>query len=180
MSEDTKHIRSLKQGSYSSFTILYNRYIGTLYSFVYKLTGDKDISKDIVQEAFIKVWLNRDNIDEDQSFRNYIFTIARNTLVSELRKNVNKSLSIDSVEDIPFNINEPIENSEYTENQLHKIQLAKKELPPRQLELFEMNKEEGLSIKEIAKKTNLSEQSVKNQISLAVKKIRQYMASLFL
>lgn len=189
MDEDCKLIDSLNRGSYKDFTILYNKYVGLLYSFVFSLIRNKTVTEDVVQETFAKVWINRIEIDHTKVFRNYIFTIARNLLLNELRNKVNNNISletinvVDSIEELSekdYITRYIIENNDFVDFQIKKIKAAKKMLPSRQLQLFEMNKEQGLSIEEIIAKTGLSEQSIRNQIHLAVKKIREYLSSLFL
>lgn len=183
-SQEKKHIVSLKKGSYESFTYLYNKYVGALYTFIFEIINDKDTTKDIVQETFIKVWTGKEDVNEDLVFRNYIFTIGRNLLLNELRKKVNQTLSIDTLLEDDFEVYTPGTDEEYNLNRLEKIRIAKEKLPPRQLELFVLNKEKGLSVKEIIQITNLSEQTIRNQIHQAVKFIRktisQTLFSIFL
>lgn len=180
MDKDIEHIKLLKQGSPRSFKFLYEQYVGVLYSFVIQLTDDRSIVQDIVQETFIRIWLNREKIDESQSFKNYIFTIARNSLLNELRRKVNQTLSLDSIIETDLQINQSVEQSEYNELLIEKIKDAKKKLTPRQLQLFEMSKEQGMTVEEISKLTNLSGQTIRNQVHLAIKAIREYVGPLLL
>lgn len=50
-----KHIEGLRCGSYNDFKVIYNRYAGNLYGFVFGLTRSHELSKDIVQDTFIKI-----------------------------------------------------------------------------------------------------------------------------
>lgn len=172
-------IKELNDGSYKGFTKLYEIYAPRLYAFVYKLIHSEFIAKDIVQETFIKVWENRVTIDSNQSFKAFIFTIARNHLLNELRNHINRME--------PINNPEIFEHKSYTETYndmdeqfsltelIKSLEQAKQKLTPRQRELFELNKEIGLSITEIAKKTELTEQSVRNQLSHAIQRLRKEM-----
>jgi RNA polymerase sigma-70 factor (ECF subfamily) len=173
-------IKELNAGSYKGFTKLYEIYAPRLYAFVYNLIHSESTAKDIVQETFIKVWENRATIDSNQSFKAFIFTIARNHLLNELRNHINRME--------PINNPEILEHKGYigttyndTEEPFSLIELiksleqAKQKLTPRQRELFELNKEIGLSITEIAEKTGLAEQSVRNQLSQAIQRLRKEM-----
>lgn len=177
MNEEIKHIKSLKKGSYTSFTFIYHKYVGLLYSFVFNIVSNKDTAQDIVQETFIKIWSTREQIDENKIFRNYIFTIAKHLLLNGLRSKINNTLPLDSIHEEDLT-NDTIDNNDTIQSKLDKISFAKKKLPPRQLQLFEMNKEQGLSISEIMDTTNLSEQSVRNQIHLAIKTIRKHIQTI--
>lgn len=178
MHKESKHIKALKKGSYDSFTFFYNEYVRVLYSFVFRMTNNKIVAEDIVQETFLRIWINRNNIDEKQVFRNYLFTIARNILLNELRRKINQTLPLINYKEEDFLPNDSSIENETIENKLLKIELAKKKLPPRQLQLFEMYKEQELSVQEIKKRTKLSEQSIRNQIHLAIKAIRKHIKPL--
>lgn len=171
------YINGLIANSYKDFTCLYEIYAPQLYAFVFKLTRSKIQTKDILQETFIKIWVHRKQTDPDQSFKSYIFTIARNLVLNEFRKNINNPILSDYIE--YCNLEELSENP--TEQKIdfdefnQRLQKAKKKLTPRQKEIFEMNKEYGLSIQEIASQIAISEQSVRNQLSAAIQQLRNEM-----
>ena len=181
------YLERLRKGSYKDFTKLYELYVSRLYAFALGLTHSDVLAKDIVQETFIKVWIRREQIDPDMSFRSFLFTMAKNQLLNEFRRQANSPLFL---EDIAF-----VESGECDESAIerklsleefnHKLEVSKQKLSPRQRELFELSKEQGLSITEIAVKTLITEQSVRNQISQALHILRKelgnyaYLFSLF-
>lgn len=63
------YLERLRSGSYRDFTKLYESYASRLYAFALHLTHSDALAKDIVQETFIKVWVRREQIDLDMSFR---------------------------------------------------------------------------------------------------------------
>ena len=69
-----------------SFETLVERYTQPIYNFAYRLTGNVQTAEDITQETFVKVWKNLAKYDSKQSFRAWIFTIARNSTTDYLRK----------------------------------------------------------------------------------------------
>lgn len=181
------YLERLRKGSYKDFTKLYELYVSRLYAFALGLTHSDVLAKDIVQETFIKVWIRREQIDPDMSFRSFLFTMAKNQLLNEFRRQADSPLFL---EDIAF-----VESGECDETAIerklsleefnHKLEVSKQKLSPRQRELFELSKEQGLSITEIAVKTLITEQSVRNQISQALHILRKelgnyaYLFSLF-
>lgn len=172
-----QHINKTIAGSYEDFTALYHHFAPRLYSFIYNLTASKFITNDIVQETFIKIWEKREQIDENASFQSYIFTIARNQLLNEFRRQVRNPVFSDFMQ---TKMEEKGENSTIeqemdfdTFKQL--LEKAKKKLTPRQIEIFELNKEQGISIRDIAMQLNIKEQVVRNQLSAALHTLRNEM-----
>ena len=82
------YLIELHRSSYSDFNNLYNLYVDRLYGFVYNLTRSSDMTEEIVQEVFLKVWQIREHISPDYSFQSLLFTIAKNKFLNSLRKQV--------------------------------------------------------------------------------------------
>jgi RNA polymerase sigma-70 factor (ECF subfamily) len=174
---DSQHVKRLVEGSYEDFTILYNRYFTKLYGFIYGLIRSHTIAEDIVQETFVKIWTIRENIQPDSSFQAFIFTIARNKLISEIRSQTGNKQFLDYMEvsnSVILSNNDLYEKLDY-EDFCKKINAAKIKLTPRQLEIFELNIETGFSTLEIANKLSISERTIQNQLSLALRTIREQL-----
>lgn len=178
-----KHLLELlKKDSYKAYTHLYNKWAPLLHRFVFSLVKSRSMTEDIVQETFVKVWDNRKNIEPEKSFKSYLFTISYHMVLREFRYQVNHP----QMEDYIAFTN----NIEYSESpDTHKIDFdyfiseldkAKLLLSPRQREIFELSKEENLSVKEIVDKLQITEQVVRNQLSASLKIIRQKLAKSFL
>ena len=162
------YLERLRSGSYRDFTKLYESYASRLYAFALHLTHSDALAKDIVQETFIKVWVRREQID-------LLFTMAKNQLLNEFRRQANSPLFW---EDVVLNESgdgeeTAIERKLSFEEFNHRLEIAKQKLTPRQRELFELNKEQGITITEIAAKAFISEQSVRNQLSQALHVLRK-------
>jgi RNA polymerase sigma-70 factor (ECF subfamily) len=171
------HVKGLIAGSYKDFTALYRLYAPQLYAYVYSLTRSSAMAEDILQDTFIKVWEGRAQIDETLSFKSYLFTIARNHLLNEFRRQLNHPV-------FPHYMNYAMEEESHESTIEQKIdfdefnrilQKAKKKLPSRQIQIFELNKEQGISIKEIARQFNITEQTARNQLSDAIRFLRKEM-----
>ena len=63
MNQHPEILRQLKEGSYKAFNTLYEQYFDLLYGFIFGLTRSHEQTSELVQEAFIKVWINRQKID---------------------------------------------------------------------------------------------------------------------
>lgn len=168
-------LNGLIAGSYESYTTLYDKWVSSLYRFVYSLVKSEEVAKDIVQETFIKIWTNRSGINVDCSFKSYLFTISYHMVLREFRRNI----SHPQMEDYMEYCNELTLADSSTDRQcsfesfLVQFERAKKQLSPRQRQIFEMSKEYNLSIEEIAQKLSITEQSVRNQLTASLKVLRK-------
>ena len=178
ISIEEQYIIELNRDSYRAFDALYSMYSRRLYAFVLKLTKSPSTAHDIVQDVFVKIWTNRRNIQIDTSFQSYVFTIAKNMVISKIRANVNSPTFVDYVSYLnerglsEENIAEQTLNYDDFRVQLTK---AKEQLHGKQRIIFEFSKELGYTNEEIATRLELSEQTVKNQLSIAMKTMRKGM-----
>lgn len=175
---EKERLHRLRAGVYSEFCFIHEKYAPMLYNFVFDLCRSKMQAEEIVQDVFIKIWLNRSRIDPDRSFKSLIFTIARNRFIDIFRQRMRDPLFGDYIGfteslDLP---DEPVIDRVYDfEDFNRRLSEAKAALTPRQREIFELNKEQGYSAAEIAAQLGLSEAVVYNQISAALKKLRDSM-----
>lgn len=180
--EDTINVTKLNQGSYRDYTILYNRYFAKLYGFIFGLIRSHSIAEEIVQETFVKIWMIRESIKADQSFQSYLFTIAKNKLLTAIRDQTSNKQFFDFMEF--SNSNDFSDNGTYDKIDFdhfnQKIASAKSNLTPRQLEIFELNIEKGFSTPEIALKLSISERTIQNQLSIALKLVRELLSKMLI
>jgi len=73
-------------GDEKSLELLFGRYLKPIYSFVCRYIGGGQDAEDVTQEAFVKVWKNLKNFDQQKSFKTWIFSIAKNTALDFLKK----------------------------------------------------------------------------------------------
>ena len=122
-------------------------------------------AEEIVQEVFIKVWEARDKIDAYSSFESFLFTIAYNATMGLFRKRVSEKKYIEHIKSLQQVENAPNIIDEIHFNELNKkVQTLLNELTPRQKEIFQLSREEGLTHEEIAKKLNISVNTVKKHM----------------
>jgi len=168
------YIRELQKGSHKAFNAIYDMYADKLYGFALAHTKSPQMSEDIVQETFLKLWNNRKSISENGSLQSLMFTILKNKMIDTFRSQINKvefEIYVEYIEDVSTSNNE-IEQKLFYDDFLKALRLSKKLLSERQLEIFELSREKGNSIEEIACRLQLSEQTVKNQLTTSLKKIR--------
>lgn len=165
---------SLKKGDAKAYKTIFNRYYLRLVAYINTYTKNENKSKDIVQEAFIKLWNNRNSIQPNASIIAFLHKIAYNIFIDTYRKEKRKQNALDTL--AYETINQLAEKEEEGNSNKKRIEIVKKsieELPPRCQEIFKMSKYQGLKYTEIAKALNLSIKTVEAQMGKAFSYIRQ-------
>lgn len=175
---DTFYITELKHNSHTAFSYLYDTYADMLYGYILLHTKSPFMAEEIVQDTFLKIWTSRHNIDVEGSFKSLLFTIARNRIIDAFRKQVSREEFMDFMK--YKEENQPTENSVekdvYFDDFYEKLIRAKETLPEKQRLIFELSREQGMDSKTIAAKLGVSEQTVKNQLSTALKVLRKLLS----
>jgi RNA polymerase sigma factor (sigma-70 family) len=84
--EDKELIADYLSGQEEVLPYLINRYLKSVYRFVFSLVQDESVAEDLTQDVFIKVWKKLKSYNPKYSFKTWLFTIARNTTTDYLRK----------------------------------------------------------------------------------------------
>lgn len=156
----------IREDDMVAFYQLYERYSRRLYGFVLRYIKIEADAEEIVQDVFVKIWESRNKIDIYFSFESFLFTVAYNTTISLLRKKINEKKYLEYLKSIQQIENAPDLTDEIHYNELkEKVQALLKELTPRQKEVFQLSREQGLSHSEIAEKLDISVNTVKKHIT---------------
>lgn len=165
-------IKNLIKGDVNAFESLYLKYGRKLYVFVLEYLNSKDDAEEIVQEVFIKIWDRRSQLKEHESIKGYLFTIAYNAIKKFFQK---KRREEQQNQLFAHNVLNDLDNApsdlEYSKL-IQQIDTIVSTLPERRKEIFTLSKKEGLTNSEIAAYLNISEKTVKNQLTLAYQTIR--------
>lgn len=175
INRDSFYITELKHDSHQAFSVLYDTYADLLYGFVLIHSKSPFLAEEIVQDTFIKIWTNRHTLNTEGSFKSLLFTMAKNQMIDSFRAQINRAEFPDFIaycEEQQAEHN-PVETDIYFEDFYEKLTRAKQSLPNRQRLIFELNREKGLNLKTIAEKLDISEQTVKNQLTSALKFLRE-------
>ncbi|MFZ4583234.1 MAG: RNA polymerase sigma factor [Paludibacter sp.] len=168
------YIKELRNGSHRAFNAIYDMYADKLYGFAFVHTKSREMSNDLVQETFLKLWTMRETLSVEGSLQAMLFTMLHHKMIDMFRAQINKVEFQDYIEfsenaDLGDNA---IEKKIFYDDFLKALKLCKNLLPHRQMEIFEMSRENGKSIEEIALELKISEQTVKNQLTSAMKTLR--------
>jgi RNA polymerase sigma-70 factor (ECF subfamily) len=155
----------IREGDMIAFYNIYERYCKRLYGFVLRYIKNEADAEEIVQDVFVKIWEARSKIDVYSSFESFLFTIAYNSTISLFRKRVSEKKYLEYLKLLQHLEKAPDLIDEIQFNDLNrKVQALLNELTQRQKEIFLLSREEGLSHEEIAKKLNISINTVKKHM----------------
>lgn len=159
------------------FKAKFQKHYSRLCNIAYGYVSDKEESEDIVQELFIDVWNKELDVMPEEDFAAYMTTAVKNRCISFLRKQKSDTVSI---EDYHSPVNDVAdENGALDENMQspeERLASALAVLPPKCKDIFLMAKLQGMKYREIAENLNLSEKTIENQMTKAIKLLRAYVA----
>ncbi len=150
-----------------SFEKIFTQYWERLYCYCHKMTSDNDLSQNIVQNIFTDLWERRNKI-HIQDVDKYLFKSVKYQLFNHYRKGkINREILLDKFEEYIE------ENNESADHKLiDNLEKALNKLPEKRCRIVKMNKIQDMSIEEIATSLSISKQTVKNQLTVAVKQLR--------
>lgn len=170
---DEELMLEIKQGNMIAFDALYDRYSGKLYKFAFSILKSVEESENILQDVFLNLWEKRLNVEKDSSVKYYIFTIAYNSAISIIRKKARDAKFFDYLN----SLQEPYQDSSSLELEYNELATTLNRiinhLPQRQKEIYILHKEEGLKYQEIAKRLNISVNTIETHMSRALKTIKE-------
>ncbi len=159
----------------SAFESLFHLYHKRIYAFAYGLLSSSFDAEEVVQNVFLAIWNQRQQLNISGSFTAYIFAIARNMVYEHMRQKINKEAFseyyLENNVEYSFITDEEVAYNEL----LGKIQQCIDLLPERRREIFVLSRIEKLSYKEIATKLGISENTVDTQIRHALNSLRRQL-----
>ncbi|QNK61074.1 RNA polymerase sigma-70 factor [Pedobacter sp. PAMC26386] len=161
-------------GDQKAFTELFERYQTLVYDFSIRLTRSKTHAEEIVQNVFIRIWVNRSNLSHIENFGAYLNRATRNHSFTVLKKLAAQALSeIELTEQvIPGGTN--AEHLLLYNDSAKILKTAVDKLPPQRKLVYELCHEQGLKYEEVAAKLNISPGTVHTHMKLALKTIRAH------
>ncbi len=175
---DTALVSLLNTGDHDAFAEIYNRYVELLYRHAHKVLNDTDACNDVVQDVFLAVWNKHETLQIKDSLSAYLYRAVRNRVLDYVSRQVVADRYVDSIRDFASQGLCLTEESIREKELLALIEAEKAKLPPRTRHVFELNREQDLSYKEIGEQLHISEKTVKKQVHNALRAIRLKMSSL--
>jgi RNA polymerase sigma-70 factor (family 1) len=173
----TIQLRTLQQriakSDETAFTQLYLQFSKKLQQFAISLVRSKEISEELVEDVFVKIWANRSHITEIDNLTVYLYVAVKNKALNILSQKAKEliaapfdylDLPVDEFATDPYDLM-------ITSEIMTRMHRVIENLPPRCKMIFKLIREDGLKYKEVAEILNISVNTIDAQIAIAVKKL---------
>lgn len=163
------------EGDESAFGQLFKTYYTQLGGFIMRITESEPLTQEIVQDVFLKIWINRSSLAELSSFKAYLLVVARNHAFNCLKQIAReKSREKEWVKTVLQQASNNVEETT-TIDTGNLIDEAVELLPPRQKKVYTLSRQDGMKQEEIARELNISLETVKKHMVLALRFLKNYL-----
>ena len=165
----------LRDGSEYAFEQLYHMHSNLLLANIRALVKDREVSCDILQDLYVKIWESRESIDPNRSYEAFLFTIARNLVYDHLRK-----ITLDKKKRYEF-LKGVLKSYSYVEERIQEkeqqglLTNAMNQLPDQCRKVYTLSKLEGKSHQEISQILHISQATVNNHMVKANREVRSFL-----
>jgi RNA polymerase sigma-70 factor (ECF subfamily) len=168
-----EHIRRIQvNDDETAFNELYGLYEPRLNKFAYSFLDDREVAQEIVNDAFLKIWVGRQNLDTIRNVQVYLYVLIKNACLNHLRSTSTKKIKeLQLVETYYFRLSVDPSHLLISKELEARVLNAVNQLPPRCKLIFKMVKEDDLSCNEVADILGLSNKTVFAQLAIALKKL---------
>lgn len=175
-SEELYIVKKMIEGDVDSFKYFFDWYYDDLCNFVHVYLHDQVLSEEIVQDIFVYFWENKEKLQINTSVKSFLFSASKFKSLNLLRDTKTKKRIVETIGKTEPLITSEEENSYLDTGEFKKIlDAAVDQLAPKCREIFLLSKFEDLSNREIAEKLGISVKTVENQMTIALKKLREYL-----
>lgn len=179
-SENTNHpdlqlIEEIANGDREAFKTLYEKYVRQVFSFVYKITKDNKLTEEVVNDTMFEVWKGAGNFKGNSAVLTWIFGIAHNKSMNELRKKRPEALDPEEFSRFASS-DETAEEVVMKKDRSERMNEALKELSPEHRTVLELTYYNGLSYQEIAEIMECPVNTVKTRMFYAKEKLKESLS----
>ena len=164
--------REISKGNEKAFADLYILFYHKLLHFATVITRSRDVSEEVVEDVFVKLWCNRLNVLSIENLAVYLYVAVKNKSLNTVARKVQAFIQ-SPFDDPEIDISHSIDpyNMLVTAEMMEKMRQAIESLPPRCKMIFKLVREDGLKYTEVAEILNISVNTIDVQMAIAVKKI---------
>ncbi len=156
----------------SVFEALFRSEFKSLCFLAMKYVKDYEVSREVVQDAFINLWEKRATIDTDRQVRSYVASAVRNKCLNWLRDHKKFNSYLLDIEEVSMDLTYQQTDKIVVSELRTRIDGAIDELPEKCREIFKLSRFENLKYAEIAGKLEISVKTVETQMSKALQHMR--------
>jgi RNA polymerase sigma-70 factor (family 1) len=165
------------EGDENAFAQLFKAYYNLLADYILRITESRQLTQEIVQDVFLKIWINRHSLAAIDCFKAYLLVVARNHAFNCLKQMAREKSRKKEWEHTVLQLALHAEDEPRGKDTGQLIDEAVELLPPQQKNVYILSRREGIPQETIAKKLNISHQTVKKHMVLALRFVRNHLRS---
>lgn len=172
---DRQRVQRIRNGDETAFEQFFFEYYRQLCAFALKMTGSRELARDVVQEVFLRIWKGRVDWEIKESLKVYMYQAVRNQALNSVQKQKRRlETRNEFAEEIRYSGGATPGESLHDNNKLvRQIWELVREMPERRQFVFTLHRKHGLSYKEISEVMNISRKTVENHMGLALNELRE-------
>ncbi len=170
---ETILLAKVANGDERAFSELFDVHFNKLGNHVFRITKSLEVSEEIVQDTFIKIWLGREKLKEVRNFSDYLFIVGKNLTLDHLRKRAKQMVLSADLEAYLKDAESTAETENPLENYRALIDNAVDKLPAQAKKVYIMSRHQRFKYDEIATSLGISPETVKKHIQYAVSFIKK-------
>jgi RNA polymerase sigma-70 factor (family 1) len=162
-------LQGIREGDDKAFSLFYGQYLSVVHKFVLRYVKSAELSEDLCQEIFIKIWEKRQTIPEIDSLKSYLFILARNHTFTFLKKaSAEDHLKEKIIASVPCSANSTEDQIQSAEYMAH-LQRILSTMPRQTQNVFELCRVEEKSYQEVSTLLGISKDAVKKHMVRSMK-----------
>lgn len=171
-SDDIELLEHFQEGNVFAYEEIYHRYWQILFRFSRKMLKDDVLAEDVVQEVFAVLWQKRENGNIQPPLASYLYTLTRNRVLNIIKHSKIENRYLEYIKEM-ITSGDYIPDTLYIQKELsQQIEAEIQNLPEKMRIVFQMSRKEYKTNQEIADELGISQQTVKNQVSNAIRTLK--------
>ena len=169
---ESKYLEGTWKGDHKAFDMTLHPIQSKTKALLNRFIKNRDEASDMTQDIFYKIWTNRETISKVDSFKAYLFRMARNMIYDYYEHSLIEE-NYQQKEQRRSTYDDLIEEELYARELSLLIDIAVEKMPPQRRNIFIMSRKDGLSNEEIAQRLNISKRTVENHMTQALAELRK-------
>ncbi len=171
--QDLETFQQIRGGDLIAYERFFKKHYAEVVRYNHRFVRDTVAAEEIAQEVFMYLWEKRETINIQSSLTSYLFQAAKNRSINYLRLELPKLQSQYDISEMELGQSNQSNDTDRTDLVEKLVKQAVDALPKKCKEVFVLSRNAGLTYEEIAEELDLSKKTVENQMSIALKKLRE-------
>lgn len=177
--EEAEWVRRFREGDILAFEWLYRQYAKEMMDVAAGKLISLEEARDIIHDLLVELWGKRAQLHIEQSLRAYLMKAVRFRVIDHLRRHMLHENYLAAVETSDNDVDNSTGNTLIYKDLDNAVSAELDRLPPRAREIYRLSRQQHMSVNEIASTLNISNQTVKNQLTMVLKQLRFSLKRMF-